>query len=71
MTAATQYPVMNVITASAATVTIVRNAAPIAKCVIPHFVWDVLMNVPDVMNQFVRVALPNVRNVKKCFVKTA
>lgn len=71
MTAATQYPVMNVITASAATVTIVRNAAPIAKCVTPPCVLDVFMNVQAVTSRFVRVVLINVKNAKRCFVKTA
>ena len=71
MTAAIPYQAMSVITASAATVTIVRSAAHTAKCVTPPCVLVVLMNVPAVMNRFVRVVLINVKNVKKCFVKTA
>ena len=71
MTAATPYQAMNVITANAATEITARNAVPIARCVIPHSVWDVRMNVPVVMSLFVRAVQLNVKNVKKCFVKTA
>ena len=60
---------MIAITANAAIEITVAVAAHIVRCVIPHFVWDVLMNVPDVMNQFVRVALPNVRNAKRRSVR--
>ncbi len=70
MTAATQYQAMNVITANAVTEITAHNAVPIARCVIPHSVWDVRMNVPVVMNRFVRAVPPNARNVKKYFVKT-
>ena len=69
MTAAIPYQATNVITANAATVTIVPSAARTAKCVTPHFALDVLMSVPAVTNLSVRVVQPNVKNVKKCFVK--
>ena len=70
MTAATPYQAMNVITANAATEIIARNAVPIARCVIPHFVLDALMSVPVVTSRFVRVVQLNVKNAKKYFVKT-
>jgi len=71
MTAATQFRVMNVITVNAATGITAAAAVPIARCVIPHSVLDVLMNVPHATSLFARAVQLNVKNVKKCFVKTA
>ena len=70
MTAAIPYQAMSVITANAVTEITAHNAVPIAKCVTPPCVWDALMNVPAVMNRFAKVVQLNVKNVKKCFVKT-
>ena len=69
MTAATPYQAMNVITANAVTVTIVRSAAHIARCVILQSALDVLMNVPHVTNQSARDVQPNARNARKYFVR--
>ena len=69
-TAVAQWLAMIVTTVNLATEIIVRSAAHTAKCVIPHFALDVLMNVLVVMSRFVRVALPNARNVKKFTVRT-
>ncbi len=71
MTAVIQLTEMIAITANTVTEITAHNAVPIARCVTPHCVWDVLMNVQGVMSLFVRVVLINVKNVKKCFVKTA
>ena len=69
MTAAAPYQAMIAITANAATVTIVHSVRHIARCVIPHFVWGVLMNVPHAMSRFVRAVLLNVRIAKRLTVR--
>ena len=71
MTVDTRLLVMIATTVNAVTEITAHNAVPIAKCVTPHFALDVLMSVPAVTNLSVRVVQPNVKNVKKCFVKTA
>ena len=69
MTAAVLYQAMIAITVNHVTEIIVRSVRRIARCVTPHFVWDVLMNVPDAMNRFVRAVLPNARIAKKLTVR--
>ena len=70
MTVDTRLLVMIATTVNTANGTTARNAVAIVKCVTPRSVWDVLMNVQAAMSLFVRVVLINVKNVKKCFVKT-
>ena len=71
MTVDTRLLVMIATTVNTANGTTARNAVAIARCVTPQSALDALMSVPAVMNRFVRVVLINVKNVKKCFVKTA
>lgn len=53
MTVAAPYQAMIATTVNHVTEIIVRSVRPIVRCVIPHFVWDVLMNVPPVMSRSV------------------
>ena len=69
MTAAVLYQAMIAITANAVTVTIVHSVRHIARCAIPHFVWDARMNVPHAMSRSARAVLLNVRNAKKLTVR--
>ena len=62
---------MIVITVNTVTGTIVPSAAHTAKYVIPLSVLVVHTSAPHVMNRSVRVVQLNVKNVRKCFVKTA
>ena len=70
MTVDTRLLAMSAIIASIASGTTVRNAAAIAKCVIPRSVWAVLMNVPPAMNLFAKVVQQHARNAKEYSVRT-
>ena len=70
MTAGTPYLVMIVITVNIVSEIIVRNAAAIARCVIPRSAWAVLMNVHPAMNLFVKVVQQHARNAKKHSART-
>ena len=70
MTAATLFQVMSVTTANIVTVTTVRSAQPIVRCVIPRFAWAVRTNVPHVTSRFAGSALQHARTVKRRFART-
>ena len=69
MTVDTRLRVMIATTVNIASGIIVRNAAAIAKCVIPQSVWVVLMNVHPAMNLFAKVVQQHARIVKKYSVR--
>ena len=69
MTAAALYQAMTVITANIATGITARNAAHIARCVIPQSAWGVLTNVPRAMSRYARAVQLNVKSVKKHSVR--
>ena len=71
MTVDTRLLAMIAITVSIASGTTVRSVQLIAKCAIPRFVWAVLMNVPPVMNLFVKIVQQHARNAKKHSARTA
>ena len=60
-----QYQAMNPITVNAVTEIIVAVAVHTARCVTPQYASDVHMNVPHVMNQFVKAAQLNAKNAKR------
>ena len=71
MTAAAPCRAMIAITVNHVTEIIVRSVRRIARCVTPHFVWDVLMNVPHAMSRSVITVRPNARIAKRRSVRIA
>jgi len=69
MTAAALYQAMIATTVNHVTEIIVRSVRRIARCVTPHFVWDVLMNVPHATSRFAKAVLQNARIARRLTVR--
>ena len=69
MTVAVLYQAMIATTVNHVTEIIVRSVRRIARCVTPHFVWDVLMNVPHATSRFAKAVLQNARIARRLTVR--